>query len=130
MHLFSHQTTMILFFLKLHLGSICLWRWLEPTSTCKFTACFLRVCEFIRRPPSASPMILLTPPPNVAVEFAVKQDIMRLLSYRNAGIRRLRLGRLYDYMNTRRQCEKQQRHLLTDMLNNLQVRPMSIGGLS
>lgn len=55
------------------------------------------------------------------VEFALRQDITRLQSYRQAGVKHLRLGRMYDFMNTRRQCGRQQRHFLTDMLNNLQV---------
>jgi len=57
----------------------------------------------------------------VTAEFTLRQDITRLQSYREAGLRLLRLGRMYDFMNTRRQCSRQQRHLLTDMLSSLQV---------
>ncbi|KAI0221294.1 Transcriptional adapter 2-alpha [Lamellibrachia satsuma] len=55
------------------------------------------------------------------LEFALRQDIKRMQSYRKAGVKYLRLGQLYDCMNARRHCRKQQCHLLTDMLNNLQV---------
>lgn len=50
----------------------------------------------------------------------LQYDIKKLQEYREAGITRLHSAQIYDHLKQRREEEKTQRHLLSDVLGHLQ----------
>lgn len=54
-------------------------------------------------------------------EAQLRADISKLQEYRSAGIKCLAAARVYERLSNRREEEKNRRHLLTDVLNHLEV---------